>query len=185
MIKSNEIYVKAQNCITYVTTIVRSDHRNNDAILISSLTSISCEYFYFLPILKNMGKQLDLLPIQRNDAKLVFPYATSQQCLHNLTNKFGFDRVLHEIAHPRVGCRYSISIDEHGFTAVRNTNQASEKINALIITFTCRTQGAQSNIHQHGMTNPQDGDDAKMRFWATPSSGGQLSPNHSAADLHR
>jgi hypothetical protein len=96
------------------------------------LTSIGGEDLYLLPILKDMGKKLDLLPVQRNDANLLFTDATSQQCLNNLTNKFGFDRVLHKIAHPGVRCRKSIGINEDGFAAVKKGKRSDKTMSPRV-----------------------------------------------------
>lgn len=65
-----------------------------------------------------MGKQLDLLPVQSDDADLFFFDPTTDERLRELVHEFGFDLVLNKVTHTGVTSRDLVRIDEHNFGTI-------------------------------------------------------------------
>ena len=69
---------------TYLAFAVRPDHGDDDTVLVAPLAPVRGQDFQLLPVLQEIRQELELLPIQRDDADLMLPNATSQQTLSHL-----------------------------------------------------------------------------------------------------
>lgn len=65
-----------------------------------------------------MRKQLDLLPVQCDDANLFFVDPATDERLGELVHEFGFDLVLNEVTHAGVTAWDPVRIDEHNFGTI-------------------------------------------------------------------
>jgi hypothetical protein len=58
--------------MTYAAEVIRPDHRNDYAVLVSSLTLVRCHDLDRLGVLQHGGQDLDLLTIGRDHTDLLF-----------------------------------------------------------------------------------------------------------------
>jgi hypothetical protein len=68
-----------RSCATHAAEVIRPDHRNDDAILVSSLTLVRGHDFDCLGVLQHGGQDLDLLTIRRDHTDLLLADAARYQ----------------------------------------------------------------------------------------------------------
>ena len=99
--------------------IVRPNHRDDDAVLVSTLATVRGENLNALVFPEQIRDLLDLLTVQRDDTDLVVRDAAASQRFGDLLNEDSFGRVLHEIAHARICSWHGIRVDKDRLAAVR------------------------------------------------------------------
>ena len=91
---SHEANSHERHC-TDQARIVRANHRDDNAIFVTTLASIRCQYLDGFVVVVKMRKQLYLLSVQGDDPNLAFLYPAAKQALGNLPDEMSLRHVLH------------------------------------------------------------------------------------------
>lgn len=111
--------------VTHLSIVARAHHRDNDTLLVSSLTTVRRHNLKIgIPLLfvQKVREQFDLLSVRSDDCQLVLSHAALNKCINDLVDERALDFVLEEVTNAGVSARNGVCIDENGIGASRRYN---------------------------------------------------------------